>query len=106
MCYTEITCTRCKGTKYMRGQEGKVPNYKHNEDGLCFACDGEGTLLKRPDGKIVRRDLSNGNWLSFDYKGKYLGVVEPIFDDMGMEYEILWQKFKLTEDELSMKNNK
>ena len=100
MGYPKVTCPRCKGTKYMLGQEGKVPNYRHNERGLCFACDGEGTLLKRSDGKLVRRDLSNGNWLWFNEKtGSFIGVVDPIFDDIGLEYEIIWDKHKACEDE-------
>lgn len=81
MSYPRVICPRCKGTKYMLGQEGKVPNYRHNEKGLCFACDGEGTLLKRPDGKLVRRDLNTGKWLSYDsIRGSFLGTVYPLKD--------------------------
>lgn len=76
---TTVICTRCKGTKYMRGQEinrnESVPNYKKNTNGLCFACMGKGTL-ELLDNKIYIDIRENGNILKYDNQGKYLGVYE------------------------------
>lgn len=107
MQYPTVECPRCKGNQYMLGQEGKVPNYKHNEKGLCFACNGEGTLLKRPDGKLVRFDLETGKWLSYSHvNGSFIGTVEPLHDVVDTEYEIIREKFKMSleEDELRKKS--
>lgn len=75
---TIVICTRCKGTKYMRGQEiGKnksVPNYKKNENGKCFACMGKGTLELLDDNKTYIDIKENGNVLKYDNQGKYIGV--------------------------------
>ena len=99
MNYPSVICPRCKGTRYMRGQEGKVPDYKHNKKGRCFACEGEGTLIKRPDGKLVRRDLDNGNWLSYNPQtGVFLGVVEPLNDLYHEEDDKIYYMFKLSEE--------
>ena len=107
MAYPKVTCPRCKGEGYMLGQhveeQGvRVPNYRHNEDGLCFACDNDRYLLRRPDGKLVRRDFENGNWLWYDEKGAFISVVDPILDDMGLEYELLYDSFKAFEEEIAM----
>lgn len=52
-------CPRCKGYKYIRGQKVyanavQLPNYKHNEQGLCFLCDGTGEAFYTEDNKVLK----------------------------------------------------
>lgn len=54
------TCPRCKGHKYIKGQKisvthvGHLPDYEHNEDGLCFLCDGTGEAFYTEDNKVLK----------------------------------------------------
>lgn len=103
----EITCPRCKGEKYILGQEvkmevydGKLPNYKHNERGLCFLCDGAGKVMYDGRGKFVYK-YKEGKELRYNLKGKYIGFVTvlPSFTlDEDTEYRpmndedlVVWQ---------------
>lgn len=73
----KVTCPRCKGNGFIRGQRTSsysLPNYKFNENGLCFACMGEKYLRLSKEGFYLREE--KGNILKYDFKGKYLGIYE------------------------------
>lgn len=75
----EITCPRCKGKKYILGQyveekRSSLPNYKHNEHGLCFLCDGKGKTLYDEEGKFVYK-YKDGKELRYDMKGQYIEAI-------------------------------
>lgn len=79
----KLTCPRCKGHKYIRGQEGnpyygesyKLANYKEIQGGICFLCDGQGTAnYSKEYNCFVKR--KNGALLSYNSKGAYVGIIE------------------------------
>ena len=85
----KLTCPRCKGHKYIRGQEGnkyigenyKLANYKKVEGGLCFLCDGEGTAnYSKEYNCFVKR--KNGALLSYNSKGAYNGIIKEEREDV------------------------
>lgn len=75
----KVTCPRCKGYGYIRGQRvsngSHLRNYKHVEGGRCFACEGAKVLHMREDGKLIRE--ANGTILHYSKdNGVYLGILE------------------------------
>lgn len=107
-----ITCPRCKGFGYIRGQKldngRQLNNYKRIEHGLCFACKGAKVLHMNEDGKIIREE--NGRILEYDKNGRYLGILknkstkiifEPV-ENTDIVFE-LKESEKIREREISIK---
>ena len=109
----EVTCPRCKGFGYIRGQRlntgRQLDNYKHIKHGLCFACKGAKVLHMNEDGKLIREE--NGRILEYDKQnGKYLGILknknskiifEPV-ENTDIVFE-LKESEKIKEREISIK---
>lgn len=75
----EVTCPRCKGYGYIRGQKvsngNHLRNYKHVEGGRCFACEGAKVLHMTEEGKLIRE--ANGAILHYSKdNGTYLGILK------------------------------
>lgn len=92
----KLICPRCKGHKYIRGQEGnryagehyKLANYKKVEGGICFLCNGQGVAnYSKELGCYVKR--KNGALLGYNEKGSYMGIIEESKNENELLFDLV-----------------
>lgn len=78
-------CTRCVGT-------GKVGNYAHVKNGVCFKCNGTGkqVVMKNERQQKVWYRVENefGHWFIFNSKEKAEALVSQ-WNDMGVNGSLI-----------------
>lgn len=79
------TCPRCKGHGYILGQKDKkyftLPNYKHNQKGICFLCDGKKQAFFTEDNRVLKFKDKYGRRIITEYSpltGDYIGIVSDL----------------------------
>ena len=100
-------CPRCKGHKYIRGQkihkrDKHLPNYKKNENGLCFLCDGEGKAFYTTDNRVLKLDSKYGREYIIEYcptNGNKISVTSN-FKTINKTSKVKASEYMLTEDDL------
>ena len=106
----KVTCPRCKGHKYILGQEvqtnersSNLPNYKKVKKGVCFLCDGLGYARLREKDNVIIKIKDEVTLKYSNINGRYLGIEEPTFEPVEERFSL---GFNLTSNSIVDENTK